>query len=607
MGVTVYLFDTHMTVRAVLARDVAELIHTEHEYMLDAKIPAEYAAEPGEYLGFACVDGRFRLFEIDDAEDDSSIGLTVISATDAAAAELNSIIAPETRLEGKTAAEMTAAVLEGSGWALGTVTATDRTGYAEWYYRKVWACLNEIKTIYNARVVPYYTFDGSKLTAKKVDVLAREPVFRGRIFQGRAGTEDISIHLSGSPRSVMYGLGKTTGTGSVPERLTFADVAWSVANGDPADKPAGQDWIADPEAVETYGRKADIYDDSDEEDAAKLLQKTWEELQARKKPTVEGSATAQDVEMLPGQSWRQVRLYDQVAIVDRRGVAVMTQVLEIERDYIRPRLTKFGLGDEAQEEVQKKKNSLASMISSMDTEIKKAGGGGRGAGNAAEENRNFIQENKQNIILNTKNIASNGSRIQETEIRMGKAEISIAAAEKTLSSQGERLNTVEIDLNGSDATIGLIAKVEKNTEEISSANVRIDGANAEIELKVSKNGVISSINQTPESVTINASKINLSGYVTASNLSSEIASINTSINNAVSTKVLSAVSANLGSASVGGYELVMKSKKLVTGGTINTTAKYGSWTKDGETWTGSLLTGADLNLTTTTVSYWGYS
>lgn len=486
MGVTVYLFDSHMSVRAVLAKDVVELLHTEHEYMLDAKIPARYAAEPGEYLGFACVDGRFRLFEIDDAEDDSSIGLTVISATDAGAAELNSIIAPETRLEGKTASEMTAAVLEGSGWTLGTVTATDRTGYAEWYYRKVWACLSEIKTIYNARVVPYYTFDGSKLTAKKVDVLARVPVFRGRIFQGRAGAEDISIRLSGSPRSVMYGLGKTTGTGSVPERLTFADVVWSVANGDPADKPEGQDWIADPEAVETYGRKADIYDDSDEEDAEKLLQKTWEALQARKKPTVEGTATAQDMEMAPGQDWRKVRLYDQVGVVDRRGVAVMTQVLEIERDYIRPWMTKFTLGDEAQEEAQKKRNSLASQISAMDTEIKKAGGGGRGAGNAAAENREYIVENKELIRLHTIDIAANGSRIQETEIRMEDAEVSIAAAEKTLSSQGERLNTVEVDLNGSDSSIGLIAKVQQNTEEISSANVKIDGANAAISLKASK-------------------------------------------------------------------------------------------------------------------------
>ena len=39
-----------------------------------------------------------------------------------------------------------------------------------------------------------------------------------------------------------------------------------------------------------------------------------------------------------------------------------------------------------------------------------------------------------------------------------------------------------------------------------------------ITTKVSKNGVISSINQTAETITIQASKINLSGYVTADSL-----------------------------------------------------------------------------------------
>lgn len=42
---------------------------------------------------------------------------------------------------------------------------------------------------------------------------------------------------------------------------------------------------------------------------------------------------------------------------------------------------------------------------------------------------------------------------------------------------------------------------------------------------MSKNGIISAINQSAESITINASKINLEGYVKASSLASEIATI----------------------------------------------------------------------------------
>ena len=52
-------------------------------------------------------------------------------------------------------------------------------------------------------------------------------------------------------------------------------------------------------------------------------------------------------------------------------------------------------------------------------------------------------------------------------------------------------------------------------------------ANA-ITLKVSKDGVISSINQTAESIQISAARIDLSGYVTASQLSSALALIGTS-------------------------------------------------------------------------------
>lgn len=55
---------------------------------------------------------------------------------------------------------------------------------------------------------------------------------------------------------------------------------------------------------------------------------------------------------------------------------------------------------------------------------------------------------------------------------------------------------------------------------VSSAESSIKVNSDNIELKVSKDGVISSINQSAESITISASRVNLSGYVTASEFSS---------------------------------------------------------------------------------------
>jgi phage minor structural protein len=56
-----------------------------------------------------------------------------------------------------------------------------------------------------------------------------------------------------------------------------------------------------------------------------------------------------------------------------------------------------------------------------------------------------------------------------------------------------------------------------DTENRLSARIKVNSD--EIELKVNKNGVVSAINQTAEEVKIQAAKINLSGYVTASELS----------------------------------------------------------------------------------------
>ena len=77
------------------------------------------------------------------------------------------------------------------------------------------------------------------------------------------------------------------------------------------------------------------------------------------------------------------------------------------------------------------------------------------------------------------------------------------------TAEGGGLITIKASQTDLDALGNRVSSAE------SSIKVNADS----IELKVSKNGVISAINQTAESVKISASKINLEGYVTASELS----------------------------------------------------------------------------------------
>lgn len=544
MGVDVYLFDTHRRVRQVLP-DVYELVHDEAQWRLTAQIPLSAGAQPGEYLGFTCVDGAFRLFGIDEAEDDERSGVTAIDATDAAVWDLTGVIVKSVKLEDAGAAEAFGAILSGTGCALGTVTATGRTGDIDIYYQSAWKALQDTRAIYDARLVVRYGILDNAITGMTLDVLVKESVFRGRFFDTAVDAESAYLTRSGRPVTVLYGLGNSVSTGDNPQKLTFADVVWSRAGGDPADKPAGQDWIGDAEAMAIYGRVEDVYTNQYQDDPAKLLRETWEQLQKVCHPLVTATATVQDMEFVPGYEHQQVRLWDTVAIVRRDGAALESTVTGIERDYVHPWLTKLETGDEDHDEPSLARE-MARASASMEQLSNRVGGHGAGI----SENKQFIIRDREVIDLHTIKIKENGDKIQETELRMGDAEVSILAQQKQLDENGER---------------------------ISSAEFRLDGAEAKILLKVNKDGVIAAINLTPEEAKIQAAKINLEGYVTATQLSTEIAAIENSFSDMVSTKTLYAQSL----FQYQGWTGVWKSGDFVTSVTfpryVEDTIYYKNW------------------------------
>jgi len=107
-------------------------------------------------------------------------------------------------------------------------------------------------------------------------------------------------------------------------------------------------------------------------------------------------------------------------------------------------------------------------------------------------------------------IGASDERIRQAEVKIDgqQAEINLKASQKSL----EALES-NVDANSGD--------LSKFKQSISSAGITIDGIGATIASKVEKDGVISSINQSSESVVINASKIDLQGYVTVTEMHTE--------------------------------------------------------------------------------------
>ena len=169
-----------------------------------------------------------------------------------------------------------------------------------------------------------------------------------------------------------------------------------------------------------------------------------------------------------------------------------------------------------------------------------------------------------------KDVTALTNRVSAAEIALDgvNATIALKASKEEVTELGKRVSSAEVAIDGANANIALKASksdMDALGKRVSAAEVSIDGANAAIALKVNKDGVISSINQTPETVTIQASKINLSGYVTASQLEAELADFELTWSDTVATQVLS-VSRHAGIASMtyGGSEVYKNSRNVVT-------------------------------------------
>ncbi len=169
-------------------------------------------------------------------------------------------------------------------------------------------------------------------------------------------------------------------------------------------------------------------------------------------------------------------------------------------------------------------------------------------------------------VINNRRYGGTSSRIDRTNIRL---EATYEEVEQLDNTTKETFNRVFIDLDAKKAAIELNASsIVKVGEDVSAAQAQLIVQAGQISSKVSKDGVVSAINQTPETILIQANRINLSGYVTASQLSAEIANITNQWSTKVSTFELEVT----GSMSFQGHDIGRRSKTVITGLPSFTTA-----------------------------------
>lgn len=188
--------------------------------------------------------------------------------------------------------------------------------------------------------------DKNEIVERRLWIVQRLGTDSGLIVEPDHNAETISRNTLSYPETALWGQGSSLPveddegehTGGYTRYLTFEDVEWSVSNGDPVDKPKGQKWVGDPDALQQFGylhngslkHRYGHYSNQDYDDPEELLWATWNNLQERKLKEIIYEARIFEDD-------KPVSLGDTVTVVNReynKPIELQSQITGLEYDIL---------------------------------------------------------------------------------------------------------------------------------------------------------------------------------------------------------------------------------------------------------------------------------
>ncbi len=281
----------------------------------------------------------------------------------------------DVRPQNRSAADMLRQALEGTRWTSGVVSDAG-TNSTNFYYISSLEAIQKIANLFQLEATFTITLDPktNEITRRQVNLYSQQGNRTGKRFE--YGSNLLKVEQEESAENLitaLIGRGKgeqvSTGDENTPDgygrRINFGDVVWSKKNGNPVDKPAGQEYVEDPDATAAYGFNdgkprmgLQIFEDIT--DPTELLQATWSALQTLKRPRVSFKADVLDVGSLG--------LGDTVAII-RHDIKIeyFTRVYKVEHNLLNEKLNTIELGDDFNSQ------SITSAINSIANTAQQAG------------------------------------------------------------------------------------------------------------------------------------------------------------------------------------------------------------------------------------------
>ena len=465
------------------------------------------------------------------------------TAEDIAISELTDChLSDDRELTNVTAQAALAGILSGTGWNVGTNTASG-TSTGNIGRGSVWEGVTAIRKNWNINILTRVTVGANGITGRYLDILNTNGTWRGLRLSIDKNCSDPTVTYDDSDLyTALYGYGASYTDGStIYQQQTvetkFTSVSWSKTADHPA-KPAGQDWLEWPEKTALYGRNGrarfGYYQNTDIKDPNVLLQKTWETLKIVSEPKISITGTVADLRRM-GYADEPLRLYD-MAIVEVGELQFYKQIIRLTVNLLDPTGNTPTIG-----------SYIPSIIYiNRETEEYATGGstgaGGRGGGGSRSQKKQgefetSILQNERNILLEARQVDENRNVLRQAGMQIDPVTGVLIYAEDNQNMVGAKFrvqaNQISAEIEQRIASDHVMStRIQQNANSISLEASERKGADSNLSARITvtaqeirqevvdvDNRLSTRITETAEAITLEANRATeaegvLSGRIT---------------------------------------------------------------------------------------------
>lgn len=377
----IYLFDINERLLKVIRKPAIKSALQKYslttENYVSERLTAEVKAlnddelELVEYMAIQSIEDPhlFNYFYV--AQKSTKDQITTFTGVQSGIEELRKTPVYDKRPKSTQAKPVINELLQGTNWQARYIaeTALHSTNF---YYTSVFEALKKLCKVWGLEMQFFVEMNGNGIGARYIDFKKKigEAVGK-RVVYGHNALEILQEVERTNIFTAIVGRGKGEQVSSAEEsgkggdgygrKITFEDVVWSKAKGDPLDKPKGQKYLENPEMTQRYGiknsdgsmrPKIGFVDFGEEEDPNELIKLTYQSLITASRPqlTLKTSSV-----YLKG-----VKIGDTIRVVRHdRKLDYDTRIFEITINRLNDQSTDTKLGDRTGESSTSKAQSVA--------------------------------------------------------------------------------------------------------------------------------------------------------------------------------------------------------------------------------------------------------